>query len=607
MKIRRTSAVVAVAATGALVLSACTSEGPAESEIEETTSVNVGWNQPFYSQNNLTASGNATANANIIYMTAGNGFWYYDGDLNIAKNEDFGTYEVVTEDPLTVKYTVNEGVTWSDGTPVDAADLLLFWGAQNDKFDSVEPETDEEGNVTNQDVVDAGVFFNSTSEAMNVVTETPEIGDDGRSLTLTYSEPRSDWEVSFYMPPVAAHAVAALGLDITDPEEGKQAVIDAFTNNDAAALSPLSKSWNEDFNFTSMPDNELQYLASGPYVLTDFVENEYLTLQLRDDYKAGPTPKVDSVTVRYNEDPLAAVTALQNGELDLIAPQSSVDVLATLDTLEGVNVEGAPEGTFEHVDLQFTNGGPFDAATYGGDAAKALKVRQAFLKTIPRQEIIEKLIKPLQPDAETRDSFIYVPGSEAYDEVVANNKSELWTDVDIDGAKALLAEVGVPAVDVRLMFGQGNVRRENEFQLIAASAAQAGFNVINASSTDWGDRLDTDRTGYDAALFGWQSTNTFALNSEANFITGGQNNFYGYSDPEVDALWKELRANTDPDAEADLVAQIETKLNEAAFGVTIFQFPGVVASRDVLQGVSTIPLSPTIFWNFWEWEVSSES
>ena len=32
-------------------------------------------------------------------------------------------------------------------------------------------------------------------------------------------------------------------------------------------------------------------------------------------------------------------------------------------------------GTYEHVDLVFTNGGPFDPATYGGDAAKALKVR----------------------------------------------------------------------------------------------------------------------------------------------------------------------------------------------------------------------------------------
>ena len=126
----------------------------------------------------------------MIYLTSSY-FNYYDEDLNLAKNEDVGTYEVVSEDPFTVKYTVAEGVTWSDGVPVDAADLLMYWGAQNDMFDTVggdAVETAEDGTV------DAGgeVYFDSSSPAMNLITETPKIGDDGRSLTLVYSEPRSD-------------------------------------------------------------------------------------------------------------------------------------------------------------------------------------------------------------------------------------------------------------------------------------------------------------------------------------------------------------------------------------------------------------------------------
>ena len=47
------------------------------------------------------------------------------------------------------------------------------------------------------------------------------------------------------------------------------------------------------------------------------------------------------------------------------------------------------QASHEHVDLTVNNGGPFDPATYGGDEAKALAVRQAFLKTIPRQEIVD--------------------------------------------------------------------------------------------------------------------------------------------------------------------------------------------------------------------------
>lgn len=604
MKIRRIGAAGAIVATSALVLSACAT--PGGSEIVEDTSVSVGWNQPFYSQNNLTSSGNATANANIIYLTNA-AFNYYDDNLELQKFEDFGTYEVVSEDPFQVKYTVNKGVTWSDGVAVDAADLILYWGAQNDQWDNVEPVYDEEtGEITNQDEIDAGVYFDSSSPAMNLIEDVPEISDDNRSVTLTYSEPRSDWEVSFQPSPVAAHALAGVALGIDDAEEGKQAVIDAFANGDVDKLSPMAKAWNEGFNFTSLPDDESLYLSSGAYVMTEYVENQYLTVTARDDYDWGPKPKVESITIRYTEDPLASVTALQNGEVDLIAPQSSVDVLATLDGLDNVSYTTAPEGTFEHVDVIFDNGGPFDPATYGGDEDVAKKVRQAFLLSIPRDEILNKLIKPLQEDAELRNSFTVVPGSPTYDEVVKNNGSDFYAETDIDQAKALLAEAGVTTpIDVRFLYGKSNVRRANEYQLIAASAKQAGFNVIDGGDDAWGSLL-TQTATYDASLFGWQSTNTFALNSEANYITDGINNFGGYSNPDVDKWYKEMSTNTDPKKETELTINIEKQLNEDGFGVSIFQFPGVVAQRDVLKGVSTMALSPTIFWNYWDWEISAD-
>lgn len=606
MKIRRIGAAGAIVATGALVLSACST--PGGSEIVEDTSVSVGWNQPFYSQNNLTSTGNATTNSNVLYLTNA-AFNYYDGDLNLAKFEDFGSYEIVSEDPFTVEYTVNEGVTWSDETPVDAYDVFLYWAAQNDSFDNVEPEYDDEGNITNQDAIDAGVYFDSSSVAMNLITETPEISEDGRTVTFVYDEPRSDWEISIQPSPIAAHALAGVALEVEDAEEAKQRVYDAFANGVTEDLSKLAKSWNEDFNFTSLPDDERLYLSSGAYVMTEYVENQYLTVTAREGYDWGPAPKVESITIRYTEDPLASVTALQNGEVDLIQPQSSVDVLATLDGIDGVSYTTQDEGTYEHVDVIFNNGGPFDPATYGGDEEKARLVRQAFLLTVPRSEIIEKLIKPLNPEAEMRNSHTVVPGSPAYDEIVENNGSDFYSADDAanrETAKELLAQAGVTTpIDVRFLYGKSNVRRANEYQLIAAAGQEVGFNVIDGGDDNWGSLL-TQTTTYDASLFGWQSTNTFALNSEANYVTGGLNNFAGYSNADIDGWYKEMSTNTDPEKETELTINIEKQLNEDGFSVPIFQFPGVVAQRDVLSGVSTIPLSPTIFWNFWEWEISAE-
>jgi peptide/nickel transport system substrate-binding protein len=408
VKIRRIGALGAIVATSALVLSACPT--PQGSKIVEATALNVGWNQPFYSQNNLTSSGNATTNSNVLYLTT-SVFNYYDGDLELQKNEDFGTYEVLSEDPLIVKYTVNEGVTWSDGTPLDAADLIMYWGPQNDNFDTVEGAYDEDGNLIE---TEDGVYFDGSSVAMTLVSEMPEIGDDGRSVTLVYDSPRSDWEVSFQPSPVAAHAVASVALGIDDPTEGKQAIIDAFANNDAEALAKIANVWNTGFDFTSLPSNELLYLSSGAYVMTDYVENQYLTVTAVDGYDWGPTPKVESITIRYTEDPLASVNALQNGEVDLIQPQASVDVIETLEGIEGITYEAEEEGTYEHVDVIWNNGGPFDPATYGGDEDTARLVRQAFLLTIPRAEILEKLIIPLNPEAQMRNSHTVVPGSPAY-------------------------------------------------------------------------------------------------------------------------------------------------------------------------------------------------
>lgn len=607
MKIRRIGAAGAIVATSALVLSACAT--PQGSEIVEDTSVTVGWNQPFYSQNNLTSIGNATTNANVLYLTNPL-FNYYDGDLNLVQNEAVGSYEVVNEDPFTVEYTIAEGLEWSDGVEVDAADVLLAWGAQNDQFDNVEPEYDPEtGEITNQDEIDAGVFFDSSSAGVNLISQTPEISDDGRTITFVYDESRSDWEVVIVPSPIAAHAIAGVALGVEDAEEGKQRVIDAFSNNVTEDLSAISRSWNEDFNFTTLPDDERLYLAYGPYVMTEYVENQYLTLTAREDYDWEPAPKVESVTIRYTEDPLASVTALQNGEVDIIQPQSSVDVIATLDGIDGIEYTTQDEGTYEHVDVIFNNGGPFDPASYGGDEETARLVRQAFLLSVPRQEILEKLIHPLNPDAQVRNSHTVVPGSPTYDEVVENNGSDFYSGSDEENrqqAQELLEQAGVETpIDVRFLYGASNVRRANEYELIAASAEQVGFNVIDEGDDGWGMRL-TQTDTYDASLFGWQSTSTYALNSEANFITGGLNNFGGYSDPEMDALWAELGPNTDPERETELIIEIESMLNEAGFSTPIFQFPGVVAWREALSGVSFIPLSPTIFWNYWEWEISAE-
>lgn len=596
MRIRRLGAAAATVAVGALILSGCAAP---QSEIVEGSSLSVAWNQPFYSYNGNTSFGNATANNNITYATLG-GFNYYNDVPELVRDESFGTVELVSEDPLVVKYTIADGVKWSDGTAVDAVDIMLQWAAlsralDTPDFDASEFTDPDTGEFTEDFPTDV-VYFDSGADpsfGLGLVSQTPEVSDDKKSVTMTYDEPFVDWELQLTSP-LPAHVVGKNALDIEDNQAAKDAVLKAILDGDDAALAPISSFWNGGFNFTEMPENTDLVLASGPYMITDFVADQYVTLKANPEYAGDNLPKVEEITVRFITDPLAAVQALQNGEVQVISPQATADVATALADLD-VTVIGGYEGTYEHIDLQFDQ-------SKSGHFNNPL-IREAFMKVIPRQEIVDKLIKPLQEDAEVRNSQVFLPGADGYDESVENNGSLNYMEVDIAGAQALLAEAGVTNPEVCMLFSSTNPRRANEFLLIQQSAAQAGFNVTDCSSPDWGGLLGTPGA-YDASLFGWQSTSLGVTNGPPpNYTTGGVNNLNFYSNPEMDELTAALGTTFDLDEQKQIMIDIDKLLWDDFYGVTIFQFPAVTAfDPNAISGISPSTLAPTIFWNIWDWE-----
>ena len=594
---------------GSLAFTACSSpekgkDGDKDGESKSGGSVAVMLNQPLYSLNQLTTTGNATANAIILYMMQ-DSFTFYNKELEQKPNKSFGTYEKVSDDPLTIKMTLADTAKWNDGTPVTAADMILSYGATSGLFNTKKKEEMETEDGTIKKVAGADVYFDASSPSRKTITKFPEVSEDGKSITYSYDKKYADWEKDLLDPLIPAHVVAERALGEKDAEKGAQAVLDAFKKKDNAALSKISNSWNSDWNITQMPaakDKNL-LVGSGPMKITDFKKDQYITLEKNDKYEGEHKPKVDQITVRYNEDPAAAVSALKNKEVQLIAPQSTADILKSVEGLKGIKTETGYEGTYEHIDLTTNNGGPFDPKTYGGDKEKARKVRQAFLLTVPRQEIVDKIVKPLLPEAKVRSSFVHVPGSPNYDDTIAaNGMDKTYGKPDVEQAKKLLAEAGAKSPSVRIIYGKGNKRREAQFALIKAQAEQAGFKVVDNGNPNWGTKLG-DKT-YDASLFGWQSTGTAVTESEANYITGGLNNFSGYTNPEVDKLYDQLSVETDPGKQKDLIIKIETALVNDAFGVTIFQFPGITSYDEKLKNVKTMTISPTIFGNFWEWELA---
>ena len=509
--------------------------------------VRVAWNQAAYSFNSVTSRGNATANNNPLYLMTAGGFSYYDADLNLVNNDQFGTCTLDSLDPLTITYTINEGVTWSDGTPVDAADIVLSWAGQSGVYNDASlgrhrhrrhgagrrERPARHRRPRRRRAVDAGprrrgadrgrgrrpgrlrrrvrpgdrcvcsrASRTRSRAAWRSTVPASRCSSSRRSRRSprTGVRPRFTWD-SFYVDyeiggpgvGVPAHVVGQLALGIEDPAEAKAALLAALQDGtDTAALATIADTWNTAFDHTSLPDNPGLYAGYGPYNLVDFTDDGTMTFEAREDYTWGPAPQVQTIVYSIIGDPTAAVQAMANEEVDIIQPQSTADILTELQAIadRGVMVRQADGATYEHIDLAQNNGGPFDPATYGGDAEKARMVREAFLKTVPRQEIVDRLIVPLNENATVRNSLTAVPGSPDYDNRVAVNGSDAYAEVDIEGATALLAEAGVTTpLDVRMLFADPNPRRAPEYELIRDSAAQAGFNVIDGRRADWGSQL----------------------------------------------------------------------------------------------------------------------
>jgi peptide/nickel transport system substrate-binding protein len=590
---------VALLATAALILTGCSAP---TRPLVTGSSIAVAWNVPFTSYNANTPFGATSANRNISYATL-SGFNYFDNDLSLVRNTSFGSYQKVSDNPLVVKYTIADGVSWSDGTAVDAADLLLQWaalsGAENSPhFDAsrfADAKTGELGALPKNVVYfDSGA---SRSVGFGASSRVPDISEDRKSLTVTFDRPVADWETAMAAP-LPAHVIIKHALKTSDSEQAKDALIDAVRSNDVSALSKISGFWNSGFNFSKMPSAHDLLVSDGPYRITGIHSEKSVTLKANPRYTGASQPKIETIAVRVIVDPLAAVAALENNEVQIIAPQPTEQVLDDLSAIKAKKVV-FPGATNERIVLQF--------GASKNDSFDNPLVRKAFIKVIPRREIVSTLIAPLQKHAAVRNSLVFFPGQDGYGESAKQNGSSAFRRVDIDGAKALLSRAGVKRPTVCILFAPNSPRRVEEFALIKKSAALAGFKVTNCSSPTWRDQLGMPGA-YDAALYSTTSASAAVSDGDlAIFDAGDAQNVNSYDNPSVNALIAKWRRESDPVARGQIQQKIDKHLWHDSYGETIYQIPALVAyDEKSVAHIAPSSVAPTYFWNIWDWEPVTE-
>lgn len=571
---------------GAFALAACSAPGGGGESTEAPAAdatITIAETNEFTSTNYQSATGNLDINGKVNYLTQ-SGFYYVSDSYEVVPDTSFGTMEIVTEDPLAVKYTINEGQVWSDGEPITTDDLVFGWAVTSGVFDDA--TFDEEGAV-----VSGTQFFQYAGSTQGLNTSTiTEVADDKLSLTVEYDTPYVDWNLAG-LKDQPIHVVAEkAGVEVAD-------LVDAILTTprgDAAnpatpneTIKAAADFWNVGFDMTSLPDDPSLYLSSGPWIIDSWEPTQSMTLKLNDKYTGDLTPQFDTLVVRFIGDPQAQVTALQNGEVDLIVPQASGDTLEALNAIDGIEVLQGSQLSYDHLDLTFA--GPFAEQN----------VREAFLKTIPRQQLIDTLIKPVVADAEVLNSQLFIPAQPAYKDAIAANGSDAYAEVDIEGAKELLAGA---TPTIRLMYNINNPNRVAAFEAIQASAAQAGFVIEDVGREDWGSQLGSDI--YDAVIFGWISPGVGNGTIPQIFASYGGSNFNKYANATVDEIGTTIPVTLDLDEIDKLTIEADTELFKDAYGLPLFQGPGLEAHTERLQGVTFMGNQTGPLWNFWEWTVS---
>ena len=145
-----------------------------------------------------------------------------------------------------------------------------------------------------------------------------------------------------------------------------------------------------------------------------------------------------------------------------------------------------------------------------------------------------------RPHRWTRSSSF--PPRPAYADSVKENGSAAYQDVDIEGAKKLLAGA---TPEVRIMYNKDNPNRVDAFSLIRESATKAGFKIVDGGlgASDWGKALGNG--GYDAAIFGWINPGVGVSGVPQIFKHGQRLQLQQVHRPEADKLMDELIVTTD--------------------------------------------------------------
>ena len=315
---------------------------------------------------------------------------------------------------------------------------------------------------------------------------------------------------------------AVKSIDVVDPKTIKITLkapfapfLSVLTDRAGMMVSPKAAKEMGD-QFLTKP------VGTGPFKFQDRVKGDHITLVRNENYWQKGLPKAAKIVYKVFTDANTALVNLRSGQVDFTDTLPSKEV-PSLKQDSKFTVINQPGFGFQGIWLNVKQA-PLDKK----------EVREAIAMLVNR----DALVKVMFGETATPGNSPFAPSHFAFGD------SDKYAKPDVAQAKALLAKAGTPSVSFTLKTGTSPANAQLA-QLVQNFLQPAGINM-KIEKVEFGTLLDQlDKGNFQAAQIGWSGRPDPDQNIYDWFITGGSNNNGGYSNPQVDELLKQARAEND--------------------------------------------------------------
>ncbi len=445
--------------------------------------------------------------------------------------------KVVTDSPQTIEYKIRKEAVWNDGTPITSADFEYLWKA----MDATQCPTCVAATTTGYDKIKS-------------ITGS----DNGKTVTVEMKSTYQPWSLLFpYLLP--SHIAAQNG-----------AVADSFNGY----FQKTVPTW-----------------SGGPFVIKSYSAGKSVTLE-RNPKWYGDKVNLDTIVVLIITDERQAVTAMANGEVNILAPTPTLDLVTQMKQIPNVTVQMASGLLYEHLDFNVKSGALAD-----------VQLRKALFTAVSTQAIIDKTVGQFSPQTKPLGNRSFMPG-QTLDGVPAYKDTATPLGLgtgNVEAAKKVLTDAGYKIEGgqlkdkaganvgpFRLVHSKGNQVRRDSSILVQSALKEVGVTITIVETDNLGKSVT--ESDFDLIIYGTNLDVIPTRTTASVFATSKPHT--QYVDKEMNGWLDQAVTTLDAKQVVDLLNKVDQRLSEQAITLPLYQTPTVLAFR---SDIGNVRVNPTRF------------